>query len=100
VRSTGLSLYSIQDIGMQYAYTLAEWRRRFHESLAEVGVLGFDETFCRMQCAVDAHQARESRVPNGRALGHRDWRGRRDYGLMRFSATMNTLAPEQCRRKH
>ena len=32
---------------MHYAYTLAEWRHRFHESMNEVRVLGFDETFCR-----------------------------------------------------
>jgi cyclopropane-fatty-acyl-phospholipid synthase len=47
VRSTRLSLYQIEDIGLHYAYTLQEWRRRFHESIAEVHVLGFDEAFCR-----------------------------------------------------
>jgi cyclopropane-fatty-acyl-phospholipid synthase len=46
-RSTKLSLYHLEDIGMHYAYTLAEWRHRFHESMNEVRVLGFDETFCR-----------------------------------------------------
>ena len=48
VRSTRLSLYNVEDIGLHYAYTLAEWRRRFHESLDEVRALGFDEAFCRM----------------------------------------------------
>jgi cyclopropane-fatty-acyl-phospholipid synthase len=48
VRSTRLSLYNVEDIGLHYAYTLAEWRRRFHESLHEVRALGFDEAFCRM----------------------------------------------------
>jgi cyclopropane-fatty-acyl-phospholipid synthase len=48
VRSTRLSLYNVEDIGLHYAYTLAEWRRRFHESIGEVRALGFDETFCRM----------------------------------------------------
>jgi cyclopropane-fatty-acyl-phospholipid synthase len=48
VRSTRLSLYGIEDIGLHYAYTLAEWRRRFHESIEEVRALGFDEAFCRM----------------------------------------------------
>jgi cyclopropane-fatty-acyl-phospholipid synthase len=48
VRSTRLSLYNVEDIGLHYAYTLAEWRRRFHESIAEVRALGFDEAFCRM----------------------------------------------------
>jgi cyclopropane-fatty-acyl-phospholipid synthase len=33
VRSTRLSLYNVEDIGLHYAYTLAEWRRRFHESI-------------------------------------------------------------------
>ncbi len=43
VRSTRLSMYHIEDIGIHYAYTLAEWRRRFHASIAEVRALGFDE---------------------------------------------------------
>jgi cyclopropane-fatty-acyl-phospholipid synthase len=48
VRSTRLSLYNVEDIGMHYAHTLAEWRRRFHEAIGDVGALGFDERFCRM----------------------------------------------------
>ena len=48
VRSTRLSLFNIEDIGLHYAYTLGEWRRRFHESIGEVRALGFDEAFCRM----------------------------------------------------
>ncbi len=48
VRSTRLSLYNVEDIGLHYAYTLAEWRRRFHESIEEVRALGLDEAFCRM----------------------------------------------------
>jgi len=48
VRSTRLSMYHVEDIGVHYAYTLAEWRRRFHESIGEVRALGFDERFCRM----------------------------------------------------
>ena len=47
VRSTRLSLYNVEDIGLHYAYTLQEWRRRFHEAIAEVHALGFDEAFCR-----------------------------------------------------
>ncbi len=47
VRSTRLSLYQIEDIGLHYAYTLQEWRRRFHDSIDEVHALGFDEAFCR-----------------------------------------------------
>lgn len=48
VRSTRMSLYHVEEIGMHYAYTLAEWRRRFQESREEVLRLGFDERFCRM----------------------------------------------------
>jgi cyclopropane-fatty-acyl-phospholipid synthase len=48
VRSTHLSLYDLEDIGLHYAYTLAEWRSRFHDSKNEVRALGFDERFCRM----------------------------------------------------
>lgn len=48
VRSTHLSLYDLEDIGLHYAYTLAEWRARFHESRSEVHALGFDDRFCRM----------------------------------------------------
>jgi len=48
VRSTRLSMYHVEDIGLHYAATLAEWRRRFRESMDEVRALGFDERFCRM----------------------------------------------------
>jgi len=48
VRSTRLSLYNVEDIGLHYAHTLAEWRRRFHASIDEVRALGFDPAFCRM----------------------------------------------------
>jgi cyclopropane-fatty-acyl-phospholipid synthase len=48
LRSTRLSLFHVEDIGLHYAYTLAEWRRRFHDSIGEVRALGFDEKFCRM----------------------------------------------------
>lgn len=47
VRSTRLSLYNVEDIGLHYAYTLQEWRRRFHDAIDEVHALGFDEPFCR-----------------------------------------------------
>lgn len=48
LRSTRMGLYHVEDIGLHYAYTLAEWRRRFHQSMGEVRRLGFDEAFCRM----------------------------------------------------
>ncbi len=48
VRATRLSAFHMEDIGLHYAFTLAEWRRRFHASNDQVRALGFDEAFCRM----------------------------------------------------
>ncbi|MBM3724001.1 MAG: class I SAM-dependent methyltransferase [Acidobacteria bacterium] len=48
VRSTHLSMYHLEDLGLHYAATLAEWRRRFHQEGGQVRALGFDESFCRM----------------------------------------------------
>lgn len=48
VRSTGMALFNLEDIGMHYAYTLAEWRSRFHANIAGVRALGFDAGFLRM----------------------------------------------------
>lgn len=47
-RVTDLSLYHAEDIGTHYARTLAEWRKRFHNSLDQVRALGFDDRFIRM----------------------------------------------------
>lgn len=47
-RVTGLSLYHAEDIGTHYARTLAQWRKRFHNSRDEVRALGFDDRFIRM----------------------------------------------------
>jgi cyclopropane-fatty-acyl-phospholipid synthase len=47
VRATQLSVFHLEDIGLHYAWTLAEWRRRFHQSIDQVRALGFDSTFCR-----------------------------------------------------
>jgi cyclopropane-fatty-acyl-phospholipid synthase len=46
-RATKMNLYEMEDIGLHYAFTLAEWRRRFHERINEVRALGFDEPFLR-----------------------------------------------------
>jgi len=35
-------------MGLHYAATLAEWRRRFYESSEAVSGLGFDDRFCRL----------------------------------------------------
>ena len=47
-RCTRMQMFDLEDIGVHYALTLREWRRRFHENLAAVRKLGFDETFMRM----------------------------------------------------
>jgi cyclopropane-fatty-acyl-phospholipid synthase len=46
-RATNLALFHLEDIGMHYAVTLAEWRRRFHQEEANVRELGFDDHFLR-----------------------------------------------------
>lgn len=47
-RATRLSLFHAEDMGAHYARTLAAWRKRFLNSVAEVKVLGFDDRFVRM----------------------------------------------------
>ncbi len=47
-RATNLSPYHAEDIGTHYARTLAQWRKRFHNALAEVRTLGFEDRFIRM----------------------------------------------------
>ena len=47
-RKTSMQLFHLEDIGMHYALTLNEWRRRFLEHLADVRQLGFEERFVRM----------------------------------------------------
>jgi len=43
-----LTLEHIDNIGLHYAQTLAEWRRRFNEKEAVVRQLGFDDIFLRV----------------------------------------------------
>lgn len=47
-RATRISLFHAEDMGAHYACTLAAWRERFFNSIAEVNSLGFDEQFIRM----------------------------------------------------
>jgi cyclopropane-fatty-acyl-phospholipid synthase len=47
-RKTTLSMYQAENIGTHYARTLHAWRTRFHQRLAEVRALGFDDRFIRM----------------------------------------------------
>ena len=46
-RASRLGVYGLDEIGPHYVTTLARWRARFLERLAEVRALGFDERFCR-----------------------------------------------------
>ncbi|MDP9162107.1 MAG: cyclopropane-fatty-acyl-phospholipid synthase family protein [Acidobacteriota bacterium] len=47
-RTTRLQAFHLEDIGIHYALTLREWRRRYMQNSAEVRRLGFDERFLRM----------------------------------------------------
>lgn len=47
-RATSLRLYDLQEIGFDYARTLAEWRRRFMANLPAVRELGYSDVFIRM----------------------------------------------------
>jgi cyclopropane-fatty-acyl-phospholipid synthase len=47
-RTTSLSMYHAENCGTHYAHTLRAWRDRFHQSLARVRALGFDDRFIRM----------------------------------------------------
>ena len=45
---TDMRQVGIQEIGLDYARTLDEWRNRFHQKLDQVKALGFDDSFIRM----------------------------------------------------
>ncbi len=47
VRATKLSLFHMEEIGMHYAHTLAEWNRRFQHNLGRIREMGFDDRFIR-----------------------------------------------------
>ncbi len=47
-RTTSLSVYHAENCGTHYARTLRAWRARFHDNLAQVRALGFDDRFIRM----------------------------------------------------
>ncbi|NIB43057.1 class I SAM-dependent methyltransferase [Pseudomaricurvus alkylphenolicus] len=47
-RVTDMVAVDLHDIGLDYAYTLFEWRQRFHRRMCEVQRQGFDDVFCRM----------------------------------------------------
>ncbi len=47
-KHTDLVMVGMQEIGLDYARTLADWRGRFLARLDEVRALGFDDSFIRM----------------------------------------------------
>jgi cyclopropane-fatty-acyl-phospholipid synthase len=47
-RCTSLRITDRYNFGRHYAETLRRWRTRFEANWAEIGALGFDETFRRM----------------------------------------------------
>lgn len=47
-RDTDMQIVHLRDITRDYALTLAQWRARFTERLAEVSAMGFDESFIRL----------------------------------------------------
>jgi cyclopropane-fatty-acyl-phospholipid synthase len=46
--STDMVVDSLHDIGLHYARTLHEWRRRFHQKWDELHSLGYQEDFKRL----------------------------------------------------
>ena len=47
-RVSALTVTAVEDIGLDYARTLAQWRTAFMHRLDDVRVLGFDDRFIRM----------------------------------------------------
>ena len=45
---TDLNIRQVQDIGLDYARTLQDWRLRFEQQLPAVRELGFSEAFIRL----------------------------------------------------
>jgi cyclopropane-fatty-acyl-phospholipid synthase len=43
-----MKLFNLEDIGLSYALTLREWRRRFHAQHDQVRAMGYPERFVRM----------------------------------------------------
>lgn len=46
-RTGDMTMISLEEMGLHYARTLEEWRKRFNNRLEEVKQLGFDERFIR-----------------------------------------------------
>ena len=48
IQRAKLKLAGAETFGLSYAYTLAEWRRRFHAAWPRIAALGFDARFRRL----------------------------------------------------
>jgi len=48
IEHTDMVMVGMQEIGLDYAKTLRDWRRRFLGKLEQVRALGFDDSFIRM----------------------------------------------------
>jgi cyclopropane-fatty-acyl-phospholipid synthase len=44
----GLKIVHVENFGLSYARTLAEWRRRFHAAWPKIAAQGFDDNFRRL----------------------------------------------------
>ncbi|HEV2689837.1 MAG TPA: cyclopropane-fatty-acyl-phospholipid synthase family protein [Bryobacteraceae bacterium] len=98
-RSTRMSLFHAEDLGVHYARTLAEWRARFNAKLTEVRALGFDDRFICMwdyylaycegaflERHVSDFQLMLTKTHNQRALMGEPWRGDREQSAIRATA--------------
>ncbi|WP_395373550.1 class I SAM-dependent methyltransferase [Marinicella sp. W31] len=47
-KATTLKLVNLEDFGTSYAYTLRDWRKRFHDNIQTIESLGYDRRFQRM----------------------------------------------------
>lgn len=77
---TDLTLVHLEDIGLDYARTLAAWRERFMARLDDVRALGFDARFRRMWefylCYCEGGFRERSISDVHMVLAKPDWRGR------------------------
>ena len=80
VRETDMTMVHLEDIGLDYARTLAAWRERFLARLEDVRALGFDDRFCRMWefylCYCEGGFLERSISDIHMMLAKPDWRGR------------------------
>lgn len=47
-QSTDMMIDNVQDIGLHYARTLYDWRKKFDENWSQISDCGYDETFKRL----------------------------------------------------